>query len=142
MPAGEVAEIVNQAWPFVSAAVAGYGGAVLKVSEDAAADATLSLGRRILQRVFGRGQPPAALADLAAEPQDQDLQAALRVALRKLLADDSELAAQIRDLLTEAPAAQVITSNVVKDSTVHGAVIQAGTITGGLTLGPGPSGSR
>jgi len=135
MAAGEVAEIVNDAWPFVSAAVAGYGAAVLKVSEDAAADATLCVGRRILQRVFGRGQPPDALADLAADPQDTDLQAALRVALRKLLAEDGELTAQIRDLLAEVPATQVIASNVVKDSTVRGSVIQAGTITGGLTLG-------
>ena len=135
MVAGEVAEIVNDAWPFVSAAVAGYGAAVLKVSEDAAADATLCVGRRILQRVFGRGQPPDALADLAADPQDTDLQAALRVALRKLLAEDGELTAQIRDLLAEVPATQVIASNVVKDSTVRGSVIQAGTITGGLTLG-------
>lgn len=136
MVAGDVVEIVNDAWPFVSAAVAGYGAAVLKVSEDAAADATLSLGRRILQRVFGRGQTPDALADLAADQQDTDLQAALRVALRKLLAEDGELTAQIRDLLAEAPATQVIASNVVKDSTVRGSVIQAGTITGGLTLGP------
>ncbi len=136
MVAGDVVEIVNDAWPFVSAAVAGYGAAVLKVSEDAAADATLSLGRRILQRVFGRGQTPDALADLAADQQDTDLQAALRVALRKLLAEDGELTAQIRDLLAEAPATQVIASNVVKDSTVRGSVIQAGTITGGLTIGP------
>jgi hypothetical protein len=135
MVAEDVVAIVNDAWPFVSAAVAGYGAAVLKVSEDAAADATLSLGRRILQRVFGRGHTPDALADLAADPQDTDLQAALRVALRKLLAEDGELTAQIRDLLAEAPATQVLASNVVKDSTVRGSVIQAGTITGGLTLG-------
>jgi hypothetical protein len=136
MAAGEVMEIVNDAWPYVSAAVTGYGAAVLKVSEDAAADATLSLGRRILQRVFGRGQPPDALAHLAADPQDADLQAAVRVALRKLLAEDSQLTAQIREMLAEAVATQVIASNVVKDSTVHGSVIQAGTITGGLNLGP------
>jgi hypothetical protein len=136
MAAGEVVEIVNDAWPYVSAAVAGYGAAVLKVSEDAAADATLSLGRRILQRVFGHGQPPDALADLAADPQDADLQAALRVALRKLLAEDSQLTAQVRDMLAGAAATQVMASNVVKDSTVHGSVIQAGTITGSLNLGP------
>jgi deferrochelatase/peroxidase EfeB len=136
MVSAEVVEIVNDAWPHISAAVAGYGAAVLKVSEDAAADATLSLGRRILQRIFGRGQPPAALTDLAADPQDEDLQAALRIALRKLLADDSELTAEVRDMLAKAGAAQVNASNVVKDSTVHGPVIQAGTITGGVNLGP------
>jgi TIR domain len=129
MAAGEVAEIVNDAWPYVSAAVAGYGAAVLKTSEDAAASATVSLGRRILQRVFGRGQPPEVLADLASDPQDADLQAALRVALRKLLAEDDELLAQVRDVLLEA-AAQMSTSNTVRDSTVHGSVTQVGTING------------
>jgi hypothetical protein len=78
------------------------------------ADATLSLGRRILQRVFGRGQPPDALADLAANPADADLRAALRVALRKLLAEDSQAAAQVRNMLAEAAATQVTASNVVK----------------------------
>jgi hypothetical protein len=129
MASGEVAEIVNDAWPYVSAAVAGYGVAVLKASEDAAASATLSLGRRILQRVFGRGQPPEALADLASNPQDADLQAALRIALRKLLAEDNRLLAEVRDMLPEA-AARMSTSNTVRDSTVHGSVTQVGTING------------
>jgi hypothetical protein len=130
MPTGDVAEIVNDAWPFVSAAVAGYGAAVLRVSDEAAAEATVTLGRRILQRMFGRGQPPEALTDL----QDTDLQAALRVALRKLLAEDSELTAHIRDMLAGIASTRVITSNVVQGSTVHGPVIQAGTITGDMTL--------
>jgi hypothetical protein len=134
MPTGDVAEIVNDAWPFVSAAVAGYGAAVLRVSDEAAAEATVTLGRRILQRMFGRGQPPEALTDLATDLQDTDLQAALRVALRKLLAEDSELTAHIRDMLAGIASTRMITSNVVQDSTVHGPVIQAGTITGDMTL--------
>jgi hypothetical protein len=128
---GDVAAVVNDAWPFISAAVAGYGAAVLRISDEAAAEATVTLGRRILQRVFGRGMPPQALTDLAADPQDSDLQAALRVTLRKLLAEDSELTAQIRDMLA---GTRVVTSNVIRGSIVHGPVIQVGVITGEVTL--------
>jgi hypothetical protein len=60
---------------------------------------------------------------LAADLQDADLQAALRVALRKLLAEDSQLSAQIRDILGDAGATQVKASNVVSDSTIRGSVI-------------------
>jgi len=134
MAGSNVPGIISDAWPFVSAAIAGYGAAVLKVSEDSAADATVSLGRRILQRVFGRGQPPDALAELAADPEDADLQAALRVALRKLLAENGRLAAEVRDLVTESAPAPVPVANVVRDSTVHGPIIQAGTIAGDVTL--------
>lgn len=130
MASGEVAKIVDEAWPYVSAAVVGYGAAVLKTSEDAAASATVSLGRRILQRVFGPGQPPEALADLASDPRDVDLQAALRVALRKLLAEDDGLLAQVRGMLPESAADRPGISNIVKDSTVHGRVTQVGTING------------
>jgi hypothetical protein len=131
---GEAVKIVNDAWPFISAAIAGYGAAVLKVSEDAAANGTLALGRRILQRVFGHGQPPVALTDLAADPEDADLQAAFRVAIRKVLTEDSQLPGQIRGMLAAA-APRVTAFNTVKNSAIQGSVIQAGTITGDVTLG-------
>jgi hypothetical protein len=134
MASADVAEIINDAWPFVSAAIAGYGAAVLKFSEDSAADATVSLGRRILQRVFGRGQAPDAVADLAADPHDADLQAVLRVVLRKLLAENSQLASQVRDMVAHGSFTSVDVSNVVSNSTAQGPIIQAGTITGDVTL--------
>jgi hypothetical protein len=102
----------------------------------AAADATVSLGRRILRRVFGRGQPPGPLADLVADPGDADLQATVRVALRKLLVEDGQMADEIRHMLREAPSSGATTSNIVRDSTIGGAVVQAGTITGDISIGP------
>jgi hypothetical protein len=51
---GDVAEVAAQAMPYVSAAVGAYGGAVLAMMRDEAADATIGLGRRLLQRVFGQ----------------------------------------------------------------------------------------
>jgi hypothetical protein len=134
MAGADVTGIINDAWPFVSAAIAGYGAAVLKISEDSAADATVSLGRRILQRIFGRSQAPDAVADLAADPQDGDLQAALRGVLRELLAENSQLATQVRDMVTQSAPTPVTASNVVTNSTVQGPIIQAGSITGDVTL--------
>jgi hypothetical protein len=134
MAGSDVTGIISDAWPFVSAAIAGYGAAVLKISEDSAADATVSLGRRILQRVFGRGQGSDALADLAADPTDPDLQAALRVALRKLLAENAQLATEVRDMVAERTPIPATVSNVVSNSTVQGPIIQASAITGDVTL--------
>jgi len=50
------------------------------------------------------GKPAAkeALRDLLASPADADLQAAFRVQLKKLLAEDSAFAAQLSDLLKAA----------------------------------------
>ena len=88
--------------PYVSAAVGAYGGAVLARVRDEAADATVGLGRRLLQRVFGfrdEGALPEPLADLAADPQDGDALAAVRLALRKALAADQVLEAEVRSML-------------------------------------------
>lgn len=48
------AEIVQLAGPYLTAAAGAYGAAVLTRVEDVAADATVSVGRRILQTVWRR----------------------------------------------------------------------------------------
>ena len=74
---------------------------------DEAADATVGLGRRLLQRIFGTkgdGEPlPAPLADLAADPGDADALAAVRLLLRKALSADAGLAAEVGSMLAGAP---------------------------------------
>ena len=84
---GDVASLAAEMTPYVSAAAATYGGAVLVRVRDDAADATVGLGRRLLQRVFGtRGEAeplPGPLGDLAADPQDGDALAAVRLLVRK-----------------------------------------------------------
>jgi hypothetical protein len=91
----------------MSAAVGAYGGAVLVKIRDEAADATVGLGRRLLQRVFGARDEveplPGPLADLAADPTDGDAVAALRLAVRKALAADPVLEAEVRSMLAAAP---------------------------------------
>ena len=103
---GDVASLAAEMTPYVSAAVGAYGGAVLAKVRDEAADATVGLGRRLLQRVFGNrgeGEPlPGPLADLAADPGDADALAAVRLEIRKALAADPVLAAEVGSMLAGA----------------------------------------
>jgi hypothetical protein len=106
----ELAVLIGEVSPYVTAAVGAYGGAVLTRVNDQAVDATVGLGRRILQRIFGiraAGDVPQPVADLAADPDDPDLQAAVRVAIRKLLAADADLAGDLRGILAGAAAVTV-----------------------------------
>ena len=104
---GDVATLAAEMTPYVSAAVGAYGGAVLAKVRDEAADATVGLGRRLLQRIFGtRGEVeplPGPLADLVADPRDTDALAAVRLAVRKALGADPVLAAEVRSMLAAAP---------------------------------------
>ena len=105
---GDVASVAAEMMPYVSAAVGAYGGAVLAKVGDDAADATVGLGRRLLQRVYGQRDEavplPGPLADLAADPGDDDALAACRLAVRKTLTADPVLAAEVRSMITAAAA--------------------------------------
>jgi len=105
--------LAGQVSPYVTAAVGAHGSTVLAKVNDEAAGATVGLGRRMLQRIFGSrggGDAPRPVADLAADPSDPDLQAALRVAIRKVLAVDTELAGDLRAMLA-AEARVTITAS-------------------------------
>jgi hypothetical protein len=99
---GDVASMAAEMTPYVSAAVGAYGGAVLAKVRDDAADATVGLGRRLLQKVFGHQDEQEPLADLAADPADEDALAACRLQIRKALAADPVLADEIRSMLAAA----------------------------------------
>ena len=103
---GEVATLASEVVPYASAAAAAYGGAVLAKVRDDAADATVGLGRRLLQRIFGARGPdeplPGPVADVVADPADEDAAAALRLAVRKALAVDPELQGEVGDMLAQA----------------------------------------
>lgn len=91
--------------PYVTAAAAVYGGAVAQKASDAGADATVSLGRRILHRLFQSGraeQVRAAVADVADQPGDEDSIAVLQAQLRKALAQDPELAQELSTMVRGA----------------------------------------
>jgi hypothetical protein len=109
--AGDVATLVAEATPYVTAAVGAYGGAVLAKVRDDAADATVGLGRRLLQRVFGHhgeDEPlPEPLAAVVSSPDDADALGALRLAIRRQLEADAALLADVRSLLASAPGTTV-----------------------------------
>ena len=98
--AGEVATLVADATPYVTAAVGAYGGAVLAKVRDDAADATVGVGRRLLQRVFGHraaDEPlPAPLAALAADPGDADALGMVRWAMRQALEADAAMLEEVK----------------------------------------------
>ena len=103
----------------VVTALGTIGGKALTVVEDEAADETVRLGRRLLGRLRrgaedggggGRPQLEAAAADVAADPQDPDFQAALRGQVKKALGgidgvEDPDLAADLAGLLAAAGVA-------------------------------------
>jgi hypothetical protein len=139
---GEVATLAAEVVPYASAAAAAYGGAVLAKVRDDAADATVGLGRRLLQRIFGTrgdGEPlPGPVADVVADPADEDAVAALRLAVRKALAADAGLQGEVRDMLGQA---RVIisgnVSNTISGGTQQGPVLQ-GRDFSNLTFGVSP----
>jgi tetratricopeptide (TPR) repeat protein len=101
--AGDVASLAAQISPYISAAVGAYGGAVLAKVRDDAASATVGLGRRLLQRIFGSHSTedalPGPLQDLVNDPNDIDALAALRFAIKKKFDADTALVNDIRSIL-------------------------------------------
>ncbi len=111
MVANEIAALVTDATPYLTAAAGAYGTAVLVKAQDQAADATVGLGRRLLQRVFGQKKPneplPASLGAFVAAPADPDVLGAVRLAIRQSLEADTAMLAEFRQLLAGAPASTV-----------------------------------
>jgi len=105
---GDVSSLAAEMVPYMSAAASAYGGAVLATLQDDAADVTVGLGRRLVQRVFGirkSGEElPEPLADLVESPNDEDAAAALRLAVRKALQASPTLKAEVESLLATAGA--------------------------------------
>lgn len=118
MATEEIAALVTDTTPYLTAALTAYGTAVLTKVRDDAADATVGVGRRLLQRVFGRrkeGEPlPIQLAEVVNAPSDTDALGALRLAIRRELEADAKMLADVREIL--APG----------QSTVHAPTIYSG----------------
>ncbi len=97
-------------------ALLNIGGRVAKEAADAAGDEAVGFARRLWERLRGHveSKPAAqdAVDDVAAHPEDEDLQTVLKVQLRKLLEDDPQLAAEIGQLWEEGQAASIVTVNV------------------------------
>ncbi|MFJ3270144.1 hypothetical protein [Streptomyces sp. NPDC086776] len=110
----EIVQWVQQAGPAVTAAVSAYGATVLTRAQDAAADATVGVGQRILQAVWRRGDEAGRaelerVVDEAVDEQDDGYTTAVLVRLlKRALQDDRELREELTALLP-APAAGTVT---------------------------------
>ncbi|MFB4285076.1 hypothetical protein ACBJ59_58110 [Nonomuraea sp. MTCD27] len=141
----DVAALVAAISPWGMAAVGTYGAAVLARAQEDAADATVGWGRKILQRVFGTNpaeEVPEAIAELAEAPDDADLQAALRVQIRKALAADPDLADDVRRLLEEAESATGGTGSGTTVTATSRGVAAGRDITGSVATGDNSSITR
>jgi hypothetical protein len=123
--AGEVVTLVSDATPYVTAAVGAYGGAVLAKVRDDAADATVGVGRRLLQRVFGRQEVdeplPAPLAALAADSGDVDALGMVRWTMRQALEADAVMLREVRSILASAQSMTISQSvHAERDAYVAG----------------------
>ncbi|MFG1837938.1 hypothetical protein ACGFH8_05790 [Micromonospora sp. NPDC049175] len=102
----ETAAIATAVVPYVAATVGAYGAAVVDRLQDAAADASVGMGGRLLRRLLRRHESApavrAAAVDLAEDPADEDRLAALRLQIRKALASDPNLAADVAQMLEQA----------------------------------------
>ncbi|WP_371548621.1 hypothetical protein OG266_25460 [Streptomyces sp. NBC_00554] len=98
--------MANEITPYITAAVSAYGTAVLTRTTDASADATVSLGQRILQRIWRREdcRPDLeqAVKDASEAPDDEDFQARLRAQIKRILRDDRALVTELTGMLVEA----------------------------------------
>jgi hypothetical protein len=123
----DLAELARQALPYLVSAITAYGGSVLSKTEDAvgeaAADAAVGLGRRLLQRILRREESrpaiEAAVADVVAAPQDEDFAMALRAQLKKVLAADPELASDVASLLKGAESTATVTASGKRAIAAH-----------------------
>ncbi|MFE1507571.1 hypothetical protein [Streptomyces sp. NPDC058726] len=121
----------QQIAPYITAVVSSYGTAVLTRSVDLSADATVSLGQRLLEKILRRSpeQPAqqdaltAALQDLAEDPSDPDLQAALRVQLKKFLLEEPDLIPDLSNLVAQQGTTIVASGDrSVAAHTIYGGV--------------------
>ncbi|MFI1764023.1 hypothetical protein ACH41H_18505 [Streptomyces sp. NPDC020800] len=122
----EIVQLAEMAGPYLTAAAGAYGAAVLSRAEDAAADATVNVGRRILQAVWrrrdeaGQAALEAAVTDVGDDPEDSDAAATLRQQIKRALRDDAELRVQLAALLpTPTPGAVTINSTGDRNNVAH-----------------------
>ncbi|MFC9842204.1 hypothetical protein ACFWFF_28300 [Streptomyces sp. NPDC060223] len=132
--------VASQISPYIVAAVQSFGAAVLTRVNDAGAEASVSLGQRIIQRILrrdaaDRSEEETAVAtavdDLVGAPDDSDLQAALRVQIKKALVADPELATAVGELAQRGGISIIASGErAVAAHTIHGNIHTGDTTPG------------
>ncbi|MEU6852787.1 hypothetical protein ABZ901_23025 [Actinacidiphila alni] len=109
MTDAEIVQWLEQSAPYFTGAIGAYGTAVLTRAEDAAADSTVTAGRRALQLLWRRQSRPSreeleqAVAEAAAGTgaEGSHVPAALGALLLRALREDAALRAEVAALLAE-----------------------------------------
>jgi hypothetical protein len=123
--AAEILQVVEQAGPYLTAALLTYGNGVLGRAQDAAVEATANVGHTILNLVWHRGstQERAALQravdGAAGAPEDRDATGALRMEIQRVLAQDAALLRELIELLPASTSTVNITASGTRSIAAH-----------------------
>ncbi|SED33718.1 hypothetical protein SAMN05428945_4600 [Streptomyces sp. 2224.1] len=140
--------LLDQIVPAAEAAAAAYGVSVLTRTQDAAANATVRLGQRLIHRLLHHDADTAPdsapvrtavvrLAEAGADPEMLALhRAELRLALRTALTEAPGLAAELSALLPAPPPPPVVHAEGERSVAVGGD--NSGTISTGDGAGGAP----
>ena len=121
-------DLLTPALPYLIPAAVEAGKGVVKSAASRITDTALqqaeALWKRLLPQIQDKPAALGAAQDLANMPQDTDAQAAFSLQLRKLLAEDSNLAREVANLLIDssvhitASGERSVAANTVKDSII------------------------
>jgi hypothetical protein len=137
----EITTLTTFLSPFLPSLLKLGGKALEKVTESASGkfgEATFTKAQavwaKLSPKIEAKESAKEAVIDLANNPGDQDLQAALRVQLKKLLEQDEELMKEIEQILKEDTFAGTAGTQIVQN--VKGDRNQViGQVTGGQVFG-------
>lgn len=105
----DAAALATKVFDAVKPAIDAYGTGALVRDEQKGSTEAAERGRKILQEIYWRDKnvPPleSAVNDFAAGPRDDDAAAGLRLEIKKVLASDDALAADIEKMVRDAPGA-------------------------------------
>ena len=136
----DVPELVKNVVAFLAPALPYLVG---KIADAAAEVGVEKIGEKAWQRATalwtklrGHKEVEAAAQEVAAAPQDEDAQAALRLQVRKLLMQDAALAQEVAQLWQEVKSADVNTTVIASGdrSVAAGGAISGTVITGDQTV--------
>jgi hypothetical protein len=127
--AGQLVQVLTPFLPYLVKAGESVGTRAAEQLQDQGWELASRLWARLAAKVDGRPAAQEAARDLAATPGDEDAQAALRVQLRKLLAEDPALQQELAALLNDAGHGSTTNVNVSGDRSVGiGRDVRGGTI--------------
>jgi hypothetical protein len=127
MDTNEITQLAGAVTPYVTGLATAYGSAVLQKvrdqSVDASADATIGLGRRMLNLILGRSQlalaVESAVQDVATNPGEDDFSTALKVQIYKALTADPGLARELAKLVNSARMSISVTASGERSIAAH-----------------------